>query len=50
LKSCTGNGTFELGVGTASTMEKRKDTRALQQRIQRKRDISSIAGSVSYSK
>jgi hypothetical protein len=33
LKSCIGNGTFELRYGTSSTMEKRQSTRALQQGI-----------------
>jgi hypothetical protein len=54
FKPCTGNGTFELGYGIAAksisrtaadTMEKRQSTRALQQRIQSKRDISDVARS-----
>jgi hypothetical protein len=41
LKSCIGNGTFELRYRTAAdTVAKRQNTRALQQRIQPKRDIS----------
>jgi hypothetical protein len=52
LNSCIGNGTFELRYGTATTtrttattatMEKRQSAGALQQRIQPKRDITSIA-------
>jgi hypothetical protein len=48
-----GNGTFELKHGTAaksSTMEKSQSARALQQRIQSKRDISDIASWISYNK
>jgi len=49
------NGTFELRDGTAksrttSAMEKRQGARALQQRIQPKRDITSSASWTSYSK
>ena len=45
IKSCVGNGTFELRYGTAKSnaMETRQSTRALQQRIQPKRDITNIA-------
>jgi hypothetical protein len=58
LKSCTGNGTFELSYVTAAesrtaatgTMAKRQSTRALQQRIQPKRDISNTASWSGYSK
>jgi len=42
----TGNGTFDFRNGTAakstSTMEKRQSVRALQQRIQPKREISQV--------
>jgi hypothetical protein len=49
---CTGKGTFELRYGTAesSRMEKRQSARALQQRIQPKRDIANTASWISYSK
>jgi hypothetical protein len=44
----------EMGTPTrtakSGTVAKTQGTRALQQRIQRKKDISSITGSVSYSK
>jgi hypothetical protein len=54
LKSCIGNGTFELRDGTAesktSTIEKRQSARALQQRLQPKRDIIDIANRASHSK
>jgi hypothetical protein len=41
LKSCIGNGTFELRYRTAAdTVAKRQNTRALQQRIEPKRVIS----------
>jgi hypothetical protein len=53
-----GIGTFELSYGiaaesrtaTASTMEKGQSTRALQQRIQPKRDITDIASWISHCK
>jgi hypothetical protein len=42
-KSLIGNGTFKLRYGTATnTMQKRQSIRALQQRIQPKRDIANI--------
>jgi hypothetical protein len=46
------DGTFELNSRTAksSTMEKRQSTRALQQRIQPKRDITNAASWISYCK
>jgi hypothetical protein len=37
LKSCIGNGAFELRYGTANRIVKRQNTRALQERIQPKR-------------
>jgi hypothetical protein len=43
LKSCIGNGTFEVRHGTATRMEKRQSARALQQRIQPKGDILDTA-------
>jgi hypothetical protein len=54
-----GNGTFELKYGTAEsrstsrtadTLEKGQSARAMQQRIQPKRDIANIASWISYSK
>ena len=42
LKSCIGNRTFKLRNGIASTNAKRQSTRALQHRIQSKRDINML--------
>ena len=62
LKTCIGNGTIELRHGTAtpqsqsesraaaSAMTKRQNSGAMQQRVQPKRDISSIASWLSHSK
>jgi hypothetical protein len=58
LKTLMGNGTFELKYGTAEsrtsraadTLEKGQSARAMQQRIQPKRDIANIASWISYSK
>jgi NAD(P)-dependent dehydrogenase (short-subunit alcohol dehydrogenase family) len=53
-KSCVGNGTFELRDGTAesrtSRMAKRQSARALQQKIQPKRDIPYTASGTGYCK
>ena len=58
MKTLMGNGTFELKYGTAEsrtsraadTLEKGQSARAMQQRIQPKRDIANIASWISYSK